>query len=293
MGTDEHGFFTIAARRFQGVPPWLPLLQGPGSSLYGLAMRESSTCLCNTPRARRRRSPGATHRNRTISLSVYNSKHDYPLSTPLSIIHASQDLDYDAAVPLYINRKYFVEFFDTRVYQKGHTNIPEDFIYVTFHSMQYVAMVRANALVDILISRPFWKSAQLVNWSPRSMGEVHGIAERFFIRDQHDGNLFLDPQLDLFNAIADQKPLFAQWRRYTFECDTVSSPSGSAKHLVWKCALVALLNPHDATNMRTRMKTVEYLEVQSAAALRKLHDPKQACCLARAAYEPRWREGCR
>lgn len=119
------------------------------------------------------------------------------------------------------------------LYQKGHKNILEDFIYVTFRSMQYAAMVRANALVDILISRPMrWlsvESAQLVNWSPRSMGEVLDIAQRFFIRAQHDGSLFLDPQLDLFKPIADQQPLFAQWRRYTFECETVSSPSGSAK----------------------------------------------------------------
>lgn len=70
-----------------------------------------------------------------------------------------QDLDYDAAVPLYIDRKYFVEFLHDRVFQKKHSNILEDFLYVTFSSLQYVAMVRANALVDVLISRPMrWLS---------------------------------------------------------------------------------------------------------------------------------------
>lgn len=108
-------------------------------------------------------------------------------------VHASQDLDYDAAVPLYVNRRFFVEFLHMRVFQKGHKikNILEDFIYVTFRSTQYVAMVRANALVDILISRPMrWlsgKSSQLVNWSPRSMGEVLDIVEQFFVQAQYDG----------------------------------------------------------------------------------------------------------
>lgn len=73
----------------------------------------------------------------------------------------AQDLDYDAAVPLFVNRKYFVEFLHERVFVKKHSNILEDFLYVTFTSVQYVAMTRANALVDILISRPLrWLSGE-------------------------------------------------------------------------------------------------------------------------------------
>lgn len=48
-----------------------------------------------------------------------------------------QDLDYDAAVPLYVNRKYFVEFLHERVHLKSHENILEDFLYVTFRATQY------------------------------------------------------------------------------------------------------------------------------------------------------------
>lgn len=73
-----------------------------------------------------------------------------------------QDLDYDAAVPLYIDRKYLVEFLHDRVFQQKHSNILEDFLYVTFSSLQYVAMARANGLVDVLISRPLrWLSGML------------------------------------------------------------------------------------------------------------------------------------
>lgn len=55
---------------------------------------------------------------------------------------------------MYVNRKFFVEFLHDRVYAPGHSNILEDFLYVTFRSTQYVAMTRANAIVDLLISRP-------------------------------------------------------------------------------------------------------------------------------------------
>lgn len=74
-----------------------------------------------------------------------------------------QDLDYDAAVPLYVDRKYFIEFLHERVFLLKHSNILEDFLYVTFSAMQYVAMTRANALVDVLISRPLrWLSGALL-----------------------------------------------------------------------------------------------------------------------------------
>lgn len=80
-----------------------------------------------------------------------------------------QDLDYDAAVPLYVDRKYFIEFLHERVFLQNHSNILEDFLYVTFSSVQYIAMTRANALVDVLISRPLrWLSGKAKRRRPLS-----------------------------------------------------------------------------------------------------------------------------
>lgn len=113
-------------------------------------------------------------------------------------------------------------------------------------------------------------------WSPRSMGRALDLVEQFFEQAQHDGSLFLDHDFDLFKSIADEQPLFAQWRRYSMEEDSICSPDGHTKHLVWKRVLSELQSPVDATNVATRSKCIEYLEVQCAAALRKLHDPKLA-----------------
>lgn len=141
-----------------------------------------------------------------------------------------QDLDYDAAVPLYVNRKYFIQFLHERVFLQKHSNILEDFLYVTFSCMQYVAMTRANALVDVLISRPLrWlsgKSSELEQWSPQSMGRALDLVEQFLIRAQQDGSIFLDPGLDIFKAIADEQPKFAEWRRFTMEEDSILAPDG-------------------------------------------------------------------
>eukprot|EP00966_Prymnesium_polylepis_P113401 2622040-Prymnesium_polylepis.1 len=109
------------------------------------------------------------------------------------------------------------------------------------------------------------------------MCEALDLVEQFFEKAQSDGSLFLDPALDIFHApIAAKQQLFADWRKYTFEKDTRLSPDGSKPHLLYKLARDELLQPTDATKIRTRAKTIEYLEVQCAAALRKMHDPKLA-----------------
>lgn len=106
------------------------------------------------------------------------------------------------------------------------------------------------------------------------MGEALDLVEQFFERAQHDGSLFLDASLDIFHPIAAKQPLFAEWIRHTFTEDNVLSPDGSVKHLRFKLVREELITPRDATNVRTRLKTIEYLEVQCKAALLKMHDPK-------------------
>ena len=97
-----------------------------------------------------------------------------------------QDLDYDAAVPMYMDRLYMIEYLHGRVYETGHSNILEDFIYVTHRAIEYIAMMRANALIDLRIARPLrWlagKSADLTNWSPVSMAFVFEKLEKIFER---------------------------------------------------------------------------------------------------------------
>lgn len=60
----------------------------------------------------------------------------------------TQDLDYDAAIPIYINRRYLVEYLHTHVFSVSHKNILEDFLYQTLMSNQYIAMSRANDAFD-------------------------------------------------------------------------------------------------------------------------------------------------
>ena len=53
-----------------------------------------------------------------------------------------QDLDFDAAVPIYMDRKYFYEYLHYRIYSQGRTgsNLLEDFLYTAYGSLQFIAM---------------------------------------------------------------------------------------------------------------------------------------------------------
>lgn len=282
-----YGFFSATSSQFQRIPSYVPLLQRPGTPIHNVWLKEEhpdAFCL-HLERADGGRQV-CTLLARPYWSDTCCARSLAPVqSLPVFAFTAAQDLDYDAAVPMYIDRKYFVEYLHTRVFAPKHSNILEDFLYVTLRSTQYVAMTRANAIIDIRVSRPMrWlsgNSASLTDWSPFSMGRVVDIVEQFFVQAQHDGSLFLDPALDLFQAIAAEQPLFAEWRTYTFTQDFVYSPGNSVKHLVYKLALAEALQPVDATNAATRAKTNRPSSTWRFSAL-----PRCASCTT-----PSWRCG--
>jgi hypothetical protein len=201
-----------------------------------------------------------------------------------------QDLDYDAAIPLFVMRSYIVEFLHTLVFCADHSNVLEDFLYMSFRSMQYVAMTRANAIIDLLISRPLrWLTGcayELDSFSPVTLLTIKDgtplhdspldLVEQLYVEASTDGSILLDATLNVFKTIASVQPKFAAYLKYTHDDDFVLSPDNSVKHFVYKQVHQELFNPTDPTNKVTQLKTIEYLEVQCVAGIRKLHDKKLA-----------------
>ena len=164
-----------------------------------------------------------------------------------------QDLNFDAAVPLYVMRPYIIECLHTLVFGAAHSNILEDFLYTSFRSKQFIAMTRANAIIDLTVSRPLrWlvgNSYKLTNWSPLSMGRAM-VENVLFEKASLDGAVLLDPARDIFKEIADEQPLFAAYRKYMYEEDHVYPPDGKTKHLTFELVRNELLNPQDASATR-------------------------------------------
>ena len=188
-----------------------------------------------------------------------------------------QDLDYDAAVPMYINRKYEIEFLNARIYSGDHQNILEDAIYVTRTKLECVAEMRANAIIDLRITRPWrWlcgKGADLVDWSPLSQGLVLEMIEELSERIARDGSVLLDLRLDIWKDFRRKEPKFQEYFDH-LEVEKRMAPDGKTPHAWYKLALQEALDPTDATNVCTRDLTIRYLQAQFAAGIRKLHDPR-------------------
>ena len=217
-------------------------------------------------------------------------KATYPLDFAMHLERADggrQDLAFDAAVPMYILRHRFVEFLHMRVFTADHSNVLEDFLYVTFSALEYVAMLRANAVVDLLISRPLrWLAGcayKLDNFSPLSLGTIGkkgalDLIEETMAKAAINGAILLNPELDILAPIAEQQPLFREWREYMFNKKTCLGPDGKTKHLIWKLARTEVLTPSDVTNAHefVQQKTVQYLELQMVAGLQAMRDKKRA-----------------
>ena len=126
---------------------------------------------------------------------------------------------------IYVNRVFLVEYLHQSVFANGHSNILVDFLYTACRTLQFVAMSRANAIIDLRISKPIrWlagKAAELQDWSPYKNNMVLDLVYEVFKRAQDDGNLLLDPDLRVFGSIEDEQPLFREWMVYTFCSDSL------------------------------------------------------------------------
>ena len=121
----------------------------------------------------------------------------------LSLTHTcTQDLDYDAAVPIYVNRVFLVEYLHQSVFAKG--NILEDFLYTACRTLQFVAMSRANAIIDLRISKPMrWLAGKLPSCKsgrPTRTSWFSTLCTKPSSGLRTAGNLLLFPDLRVFGS---------------------------------------------------------------------------------------------
>ena len=217
-------------------------------------------------------------------------KQNYPAVFVMHLERAEggrQDLDYDAAVAMYIIRRYMVEFLHLHVFGADHSNILEDFLYITLSAVEYIAMLRANAIIDLLISRPLrflsGSAYKLNNFSPLSLGTVGkkgalDITEEVMVRASTDGSILLDRSLDIYAPIRSEQPRFQEWHDHMFTKAHCLGPDNKTKHFHWKLALDEVLSPTDPTNacQAVREKTIQYIQVQCTEGLMVMRDKKRA-----------------
>ena len=191
--------------------------------------------------------------------------------------NARQDIAFDGAEPLFVNRKLILEFLHG-LNVPGASNRLEDCLRTLFRSNEMTALLRVCTLYKLVFSEPMrWlagKHEQLQDFSIVSCSRMLELAEAMFTSVAADGHALLDPSLDPFEEFAEQQPLFREWRAAR-EARVVKAPDGTS-FAVHKEALAEARSPKGAGNAQATETAVAIAEKMAAGALAAMHDAKRA-----------------
>lgn len=190
-----------------------------------------------------------------------------------------QDLAFDGAVPIFANRVLATSFLRELVFTPSHSNILEDFLWSTLSCIEMVALTRVLTLWDLVFSMPFrWLcgcSSSMSNWSIYNFGPVFDAIEGLLEQIAADGEVLLDPELDPFAAIAQEQPLFRQWREHVQD-EEIQAPDGRTRFKWYSLVLNEARSPENQSNKESTDMTVQLAMAMAVEGLRKLRDPRAA-----------------
>ena len=210
-------------------------------------------------------------------------KKNYPATQFMPFERAEgsrQDLAFDGAVPLFVNRKIIIEFVRGMMVP-GADNQLERFILRVLGCNEMTAALRVNTLWKYIFSAPVrflsGRSRRLKDWSIDSSSRLMDLVEKAMVEVAADGRRLFDPSFDPFAAIAAEQPLFCKWRDQLLQ-RTVASRDGSARHPVHQWALQEARSSEGAGNAQATEATVMLAQQMANAALVAMRDPTRAIC---------------
>ena len=192
-----------------------------------------------------------------------------------------QDLDYEAAVAIYINRPYYLKFLNHIMRDPGHSNILEDYLYVVLMSKEMNALVRAHAAMYITFVedlRTFaGKGHEWDGFSPFTMALLADRLEHLMIEGAADGQIVLDLLADGTSPFSELEKTYAGFKAYrTYRMNQqCTSPNGKTTHNEFNLLSTAIADPKDASDKATTARTVELIQTCCERILKELRDPKK------------------
>ena len=162
-----------------------------------------------------------------------------------------QDMAFDGAVPLFVNRKIILDFLHGLVAVPGSDNTLEKFLWTVLRSNEITALLRVCTLWREIISAPMrWltgkASSALADWSNVSSNDVLDLTYDAMVSIAADGHSLLDPLLDPYAPIAAKQPAFKDWRDER-AAHVMKAPDGTA-HCIYARALAEARSPEGKGN---------------------------------------------
>lgn len=187
-----------------------------------------------------------------------------------------QDLAFDGCVPLFVNRVTCVDFLRGYIDYPKSQNVLDKSLYTVMKCNEFTALLRVNTLWRFAFSDPLrWlcgSASKLDDWSLYKMGWVLEQVEAGMEEVVADPARLLDPEFDMFAAVAEELPAFRDWR-----AELLARPlKGCGDHTFADVLREARVPTPGSGNQQATPKVLELAKLQAEAALKKMHDPKLA-----------------
>jgi len=197
---------------------------------------------------------------------------------------ARQDLAFEGAGPVYMNRVYWTEFLDERLRIPGAENILQECLFVLLTSVAMVATLRVHAIFFIALVMPHrWLAGKThtlakYNWSERSMGRTVDLLEGALAKVAADGKLLLDEafMMGIFAPLADELPPFKEYISFMYDKKVMAVAGSSAKECQFAALRAELFHPTDPDNVESTELAIELGALVATEIVGELRDPKKA-----------------
>lgn len=207
-------------------------------------------------------------------------KKHYPDCKFLAFVCANgsrQDIAFDGAVPIFLNRTIILEFLNSLVHPKCDNKL-DLFLWRVLGCNEMTALLRVNTLWKYVFSEPArWLagcSGEMHDWSIESSSGVMDLIEKAMIEIAADGRKLLDPTFDPFASLAAKQPAFAKWRREHMEATKLALDG--RPYPIHQLAIDEARQPTGAGNKQAEQTVIELASKMANGALVAMRDPRRA-----------------
>ncbi len=198
-----------------------------------------------------------------------------------------QDSSFEGALPVYMGRKFFVQFLHKELCSSSNENILQTNMFIILRSTEMISQLRIASIVFMAVVVPMhWLAGKMHklahhNWSERSMGRAVDLMYNAFVEVESDGELMLNEDfiMGIFSPLYEELPEFNGYLEYFFEekeSNVIGSCSQEDHVLAIDLAKCEVFYPTRIENQQTHVMCVSFAREVATCLLLEVADPKKA-----------------
>ena len=200
---------------------------------------------------------------------------------------ARQDGSFEAALPLYLGRKFIVQFLHKTLCSNKKENILQTALFIVLECVEMIAQVRVASIFFISVIVPWrWLAGKCHelghnDWGEKDMSIICDLVFDAFALIEEDGEKLLDEDfmMNIFAPLYDQLPEFKEYLTWYFE-EKASYPVGitndEERILAMDEARAELFYPTQACNRQSNDACHRLAEQVGNRVCLEMEDPRKS-----------------